>query len=753
MKAKFIILFLFSFGGTQVSATIWNVGPNKAYKKPSEVSNRVNDGDTVFIDAGTYLQDVCVWRAHHLYIVGIGGKAHLKSEGKAYGQKAIWVIQGDSTIIENIEFSECKVPDKNGAGIRLEATHLVVRSCFFHDNENGILAGNNINSDILVEHSEFARNGFGDGFSHNIYINHVRSLTFQFNHSHNSKVGHTLKSRAHKNLIQYNIINTGTLDGSYEIDIPNGGHASLIGNLIRQGPASQNSAMVSFGLEGLTNPEPHELFISHNTFVNDKSNGSFLNIRNLTNKLVLLNNIFAGAGGLYNGTVDSILDLGNLKNASIPYFSFINATSLDYRLHHRSPAINFSKTNMQSFPDLIPKWEYTLQGGIKLRKNEFWPEPGAFEIIELNPFHQPIEGQYGKDFIIVNYVDWALNGVLDHYCLDKTYDGHQGTDYVLSGYEHMSEGVYILAVDSGVVTSVRDGLFDMETVSDTSKGLGNYIAIQHGTHWFTYYGHLKKKSLLVKPGDRVYPGQRIASVGCSGNCTDPHLHFELWYDSLQLVDPMDGPCGNQFDFWANPIGYDSSFQVWKSGLIPGIASLDSLRFRQYTNQNYSKDLHPFISYWNLQYGMRKGDKVSVEWLNHLGQLIFQFDYVADKNYWYQYFWTYMTTADLGPCENCKCRYVRNGNLEEEIVFSINETSNSRPIESDQNIEIKGQYLINESSIDLTYKLISMHGQTIQERILRSGEKENLSYLNPGIYLLLQTGLNNVTHVNKLVIQK
>ncbi|MBK8642006.1 MAG: hypothetical protein IPN15_07315 [Saprospiraceae bacterium] len=47
---------------------------------------------------------------------------------------------GRSTIVENIEFSECGVPDKNGAGIRLEATHLVVRSCYFHDNEDGILA-------------------------------------------------------------------------------------------------------------------------------------------------------------------------------------------------------------------------------------------------------------------------------------------------------------------------------------------------------------------------------------------------------------------------------------------------------------------------------------------------------------------------------------------------------------------------------------------------------------------------------------
>ncbi|MBK6824723.1 MAG: hypothetical protein IPG87_17725 [Saprospiraceae bacterium] len=47
-----------------------------------------------------------------------------------------------------------------------------------------------------------------------------------------------------------------------------------------------------------------------------------------------------------------------------------------------------------------------------------------------------------------------------------------------------------------------------------------------------------------------------------------------------------------------------------------------------------------ISYWNLQYGVRKGDELSVEWLDQNGVEKFQFDYVADKNYWYQYFWTY-----------------------------------------------------------------------------------------------------------------
>lgn len=126
--------------------------------------------------------------------------------------------------MENIEFSGCAVPDKNGAGIRQEGANLTVRSCYFHDNENGILAGTVKNGPIWIEYSEFGYNGNGDGYSHNLYINNVDTLIFQFNYSHHAKIGHELKTRAHVNYILYNRLSdevTGT--ASRNIDIPNGG--------------------------------------------------------------------------------------------------------------------------------------------------------------------------------------------------------------------------------------------------------------------------------------------------------------------------------------------------------------------------------------------------------------------------------------------------------------------------------------------------------------------------------------------------
>ena len=51
------------------------------------------------------------------------------------------------------------------------------------------------------------------------------------------------------------------------------------------------------------------------------------------------------------------------------------------------------------------------------------------------------------------------------------------------------------------------------------------IIINHGNGYITKYGHCSK--LLVKKGDKVYKGQKIAQVGSTGRTTGPHLHFEV----------------------------------------------------------------------------------------------------------------------------------------------------------------------------------------------------------------------------------
>ena len=135
------------------SSRTLRVGPDKQYTKPSKAAAVARDGDIIELDPVVYARDAAIWQAHNLTIRGVGGRAHLKANGANAQGKGIWVIKGNNTTIENIEFSGAEVPDTNGAGIRQEGTGLTVRHCYFHHNQMGILTGVNLKSDILVEHS------------------------------------------------------------------------------------------------------------------------------------------------------------------------------------------------------------------------------------------------------------------------------------------------------------------------------------------------------------------------------------------------------------------------------------------------------------------------------------------------------------------------------------------------------------------------------------------------------------------------
>ncbi|HWP45673.1 MAG TPA: right-handed parallel beta-helix repeat-containing protein, partial [Candidatus Limnocylindrales bacterium] len=353
-----ILIPLFSSCTGKVNAaSILRVGPGKPYAKPSQAAAVAKDKDIIEIDAGIYTADVAVWHANNLTIRGVGGKAHLKANGASAQGKGIWVIAGDNTTIENIEFSDAVVPDHNGAGIRLEGSGLTVRNCYFHDNEMGILTGANPKSDLLIEYSEFANNYYrGDDSSvhaHNIYVGKIRSFTLRYSYIHHARIGHNVKSRAQENYILYNrIMDEQTGASSYAIDLPNGGASYLIGNLIQQGPDTDNFSIIAYAAEGGTNPV-QQLYVVNNTFVNDyPSGGIFVQIFG-NPKVTLINNLFVGPGTVLWGKGQQI---ANLVTQDSP---FVDRANFDYHLVKGSPAIdagvNPGKANNV---DLTPIWQY-----------------------------------------------------------------------------------------------------------------------------------------------------------------------------------------------------------------------------------------------------------------------------------------------------------------------------------------------------------------------------------------------------------
>jgi septal ring factor EnvC (AmiA/AmiB activator) len=59
------------------------------------------------------------------------------------------------------------------------------------------------------------------------------------------------------------------------------------------------------------------------------------------------------------------------------------------------------------------------------------------------------------------------------------------------------------------------------------KGYGNLIILDHGHDYYTLYAHVA--DILVKEGDDVRQGHRIATVGDTGSLTGPRLYFEVRY--------------------------------------------------------------------------------------------------------------------------------------------------------------------------------------------------------------------------------
>ncbi|HUJ58144.1 MAG TPA: right-handed parallel beta-helix repeat-containing protein [Kofleriaceae bacterium] len=335
------------------------VGAGKMYPAPCAAFAAAQPGDTVSIDAATYTGDVCAFDVDNLTITGVGGRAKIDATGVTIPNgKAIWVIEGANDIVENIEMMGAAVPDNNGAGIRQEGANLTVHNCYFHDNQDGILTDPSTPptfSLIMIDNSEFANNGAGDGLSHNMYIGAVDEFVLEGCYSHDARGGHEVKTRARENHILYNRIEDGPAGmGSYQIDFAQGGISYLIGNEIEKGPQSQNHGSYIYDeCQGGCGPV-QDLYVVNNTFVNDAgAAGTFVDVETPSPVLVR-NNIFVGTGTITNAT-------GATEDHDFTMDPMlVDRTGYDYHLLPGSPCIDAGTapgTSSEGFI-LAPTTEY-----------------------------------------------------------------------------------------------------------------------------------------------------------------------------------------------------------------------------------------------------------------------------------------------------------------------------------------------------------------------------------------------------------
>ncbi len=325
----------------------------------------VSDGDTVLIDSGLYVGDVGTWNNNNLIIRCPNGMARFDAAGNIADQKGIWVVYGRNTYVEGFEFYGAAIDSAlggNGAGIRVQGDGFTCRRCYFHSNQEGILTGNDTaNNDILIESCIFDSNGVegteNGGWQHNIYIGYASSCTIKYCYFHHAMAGHEVKCRANRSFILYNKIVDGPVsDASLSIDIPQGGLAIVMGNIIEKGPMTENSTVVGYGEEGFINPDTDFYFVN-NTIVTDRNPTTFFEIAKGTRTALIANNIIAGTGHPIAGFTDTA---GNVIESDISFFHFADPANYDY--HIAAPFPGFSSAVNPGLIDgflLMPLAQYS----------------------------------------------------------------------------------------------------------------------------------------------------------------------------------------------------------------------------------------------------------------------------------------------------------------------------------------------------------------------------------------------------------
>ena len=250
----------------------------------------------------------------------------------------------------------------------------------------------------------------------------------------------------------------------------------------------------------------------------------------------------AGVGAITGGALALPRDeISDAQRANIKATIATNVEAL--RRVGRIPEL-FAKaapaTPLQEGPPVPLQWPLRLVPG--------HPEPGATTVLNYVDHDPGYPGQ-----------------VLDYNCGQRSYDqedgyNHQGTDITAHPFAWRkmdNDEAIVVAAATGIVVAKLDGQYDRScTLADQPW---NAVYVMHPDGSVAWYGHLKSGSLTSKQeGDWVLAGEFLGVMGSSGDSTGPHLHFELYDASGNLIDPFAGACNsfNTVSWWAEQRPYD-----------------------------------------------------------------------------------------------------------------------------------------------------------------------------------------------------
>jgi hypothetical protein len=230
----------------------------RGFYRLDDAVKSIGDRDAVIrIASGTYRECAVQEAGRIAYRAIEPGKAIF--DGGTCEGKAALVLRGRDAVVDGLVFQNMRVPDGNGAGIRLEKGPLLVKNAVFRDSEEGILTADDPASAIRVDQSTFAGLGRCDrGLScaHSIYVNAYGSLTVTRSRFERGRGGHYLKSRARRIAVSDSSFDdTRGRTTNYMIDLSTGATGTIANNIFVQGPDKENhSAFITVAPEGRDAP-------------------------------------------------------------------------------------------------------------------------------------------------------------------------------------------------------------------------------------------------------------------------------------------------------------------------------------------------------------------------------------------------------------------------------------------------------------------------------------------------------------------
>lgn len=230
----------------------------RGFSRLQDAVDAIGEGQGTITIAPGYHRDCAVQTAGRIAFVA-AAPGQVIFDGVTCEGKAALVLRGAGAKVDGIVFQNMRVPDGNGAGIRLETSDLEVVNAMFRNSEEGILTADDPEATLTIDRSTFSRLGRCDrGLScaHSVYTGIYGRVIVTRTRFEKGSGGHYFKSRGIVVDVRDNSFDdTQGTATNYMIDLPSGSVGQIAGNMFVQGRDKENySALIAVAAEERKNP-------------------------------------------------------------------------------------------------------------------------------------------------------------------------------------------------------------------------------------------------------------------------------------------------------------------------------------------------------------------------------------------------------------------------------------------------------------------------------------------------------------------